>query len=691
MAFNQNNWVKELLAWHGHDRGGVHVPFQLRQKPLAAVISTPIIGRLQQLATQLAAGDHNAPRWIFLVGGPGNGKSEAVEGFLRALDAGLTARGELIDVLSTKFSPSPLVPRRVEVSGADLGSAASIFAEHIGRLVVVQDATASDSATESAAERLAFDVTELLTEPARPVFIACVNRGLLTRALRKAAESYGHDATHLIASVLKVTSLSPDSGAAGTPSCWPIEDMPHVACWPMDFASLTAQTPQQDPALVQAVQHAVDELKWELAEACSDCDAREMCPFRQNAAWFRDGSTLESFRTIARRGELATGQRWNFRDMFTLTATMVVGERPDFEKSIHPCDWVKEHVSSLPALAENDDASAIPHLMMLMRHLYPHALFSRNLLNNQARNCEDSVAGIGEKPLSSACVSELCAIPSGNHSSVSAFLRNDYATLDPADYTPTAPTHPLYSLEMNYSQSVEQGNDTLGLARVSLIEARLLRLLLRAEAEWDVTRVNSAQAYSVIRLFRRLAATIAKRSIAVREGYHKEEEYLSDFELTLRSRAKLNQLKTELKTLLSEGGRLAFNAFESFGQPRPSAGGLATLQSGDVTLKVHPAPEPTADNPHHDLPRFSIGDGDDEYSMPITYTLFHSLRLQAAGCRNSSLAASVRTSIDRIRHLYAGAMCRDTNRILGGSVEISINGRRLQLDDETLEPYLEPI
>ncbi|NDC39433.1 MAG: hypothetical protein EBZ48_15580 [Proteobacteria bacterium] len=195
----------------------------------------------------------------------------------------------------------------------------------------------------------------------------------------------------------------------------------------------------------------------------------------------------------------------------------------------------------------------------------------------------------------------------------------------------------------------------------------------------------------MIRLIRKLAATIAKRSIAVREGSHKEEDYLADFELTLRSRAKLNQLKSELKTLLSERGRLAFNAFESFGQPRPSTGWLATLQSGDVTLKVHPAPEPSPDNPYHDLPRFAIGDGDDEYSMPITYTLFHSLRLQAAGCRNSSLAASVRTSIDRIRHLYAGAMCRDTDRILGGSVEISINGRRVQLDDETLEPYLEPI
>jgi hypothetical protein len=81
MPLRRNPQVPRLLSWHGHDSGGVHVPFQGNANPLGQVISTRLMLRLRQLSKSIAAGKE-CPRWIFLIGGPGNGKSETVPGLL---------------------------------------------------------------------------------------------------------------------------------------------------------------------------------------------------------------------------------------------------------------------------------------------------------------------------------------------------------------------------------------------------------------------------------------------------------------------------------------------------------------------------------------------------------------------------------------------------------------------------------
>lgn len=95
MSLNHNPATSELLEWHGHDLGGVHVPFQAASNPFGATIPTPLVVRLRNLATAIASGALNHPRWIFLVGGPGNGKSETVQDFLTHLDSSLGLAGGL--------------------------------------------------------------------------------------------------------------------------------------------------------------------------------------------------------------------------------------------------------------------------------------------------------------------------------------------------------------------------------------------------------------------------------------------------------------------------------------------------------------------------------------------------------------------------------------------------------------------
>src|SRR5262245_53936003 len=165
MPANVNPHVAALLTWHGHASGGVHVPFQARSNPLGRVIETPLVLRLRGLAGQIASNAAPHPRWIFLVGGPGNGKSETVQDFLVRLDNELGLSGALRPLLERRFSPPGKLPRKVEIVPGDLGDAGAEFATKVGRLVIIQDATATESALGDAANELAHDLADLLTTP----------------------------------------------------------------------------------------------------------------------------------------------------------------------------------------------------------------------------------------------------------------------------------------------------------------------------------------------------------------------------------------------------------------------------------------------------------------------------------------------------------------------------------------------
>lgn len=93
MPANVNPRVVELLSWHGHAKGGVHVPFQVASNPLGRTIETSLVQRLRALANDIANNAASSPRWIFLIGGPGNGKSETVQDILLHLDAALGLGG----------------------------------------------------------------------------------------------------------------------------------------------------------------------------------------------------------------------------------------------------------------------------------------------------------------------------------------------------------------------------------------------------------------------------------------------------------------------------------------------------------------------------------------------------------------------------------------------------------------------
>lgn len=672
MPLGENPFIKRLLSWHGH-RGGVRVPFQGDPSPLdtdggaPSIIVTRLIARLRDLAVQLAAG-MTTPRLIFLVGGPGNGKSEAVQDFLTHLDTQLGCEGGLATILRDKFTPAPLLPWVVEVGSDDVTHLPGSFSQHVGRLVVVQDASASERPYEDAAQILSHRLQELIHgEGALPLLICCVNRGLLTRCLRAAHATGDHGLTAMLEQVIRATALGHEALTESRLNCWPLQhEVPSlqaaVACWPLDMESLLlseAEGGLQVSPLEQALLQAVQTTSWRQG-ACSACVSGPLCPFVQNAVWLNDAGNRRNLLTILRRGELATGQRWSFRDGFSLVAELLVGETEDYAGAEHPCQWVHEQVSYLNEAGVHPDR-AVSASYNLVSRLYPYALFPvlvTGALPPNARELSETAATLDDY----ASLED-----SWSPTHIRALLRDKLAPrLDPALMSPSDPDHVLALLEYDYGQSVSHANLRWPTeAGMSTVERAFFDFAARAD-ELDILGRDSGQVAAAQRFIRVLCSSFAKRSVGVRLGFHADDEYVAEYERSIRNPVKLRELSTSLRTLLGEGG-FQFNALESFGQPRLKKWPVS-LEGAPAQVFIQPAPLASVGAPTHDLPAIRISG----HAIPLTFDLFVALRLQKEGCANSSLPASVRASIDHIRHLLAGGLCRDKTKFMYENVRFVV-------------------
>lgn len=688
MPLRLNPQVTELLTWHGHDSGGVQVPFQ-KKSPIGQPIETALIRKLRSLAKSIAEGTARQ-RWIFLVGGPGNGKSETIQDFLTTLDKDLGMQGKLCHLLGEKFKPHPVSSRKVVIESNDVSTFPGNFTSRVGKLIVIQDATATDEAMGNAAMQLAEDLLSLLSnsEIPAPVFVACANRGILTMALREAHMRWGTNnlVTELIVKLIRATSIGYDASFVKQDplECWPLDSYPSVVCWPLDLESLLVNpgtTPSGTNRLSPVEQIFMAAIKDDAWAVCSDCSSKPLCPFWQNASWLREPPNRKNYLTILRRGELYTGQRWNFRDTFSLAAETIIGQWSDFPGKDHPCSWVHEQIEQLENISPR--FQKVEPAYLLLRRLYPHALFPKVYLQLDQ---ESSGVNWTSHSVSKAVVDKVTAGENSSLKPIREILQEDYIDLDPAIFTPLKKEDALREIEDEYSQSIELGNDSAYYRDLSLLEQRFLKILQDSEAEWeqDLMGRKSLQTLRVVHALRQLACVIVKRSIGVKKGRHAEEELLEEFEASLRNRGRLNKIKDALQGILG-GDAIIFNMLESFGQPRSESGSLVTLKSNRAPIRAILAPSTTPSRPGYDLPFFEISD---KYRIPITFDFYSALSLRRNDCSNGSLPASVRAAIDRVRHLYAGVSCRDKEQILDSLTTIVVNERKKIEFDEKSQPIL---
>ena len=686
MPHNENPWVTELLSWHGHDCGGVRVPFHATMgNPLKAVVATPLIKKIKRLAFDLANGTSGTPHWIFLIGGPGNGKSEAVEAFILELDKRTKSQGKLKELVAQKFAPSPVAPRRVSVTTDELKG--PIFHERIRSLIIVQDASAVDGPNQVAEDPLIEDLANLVTCPAgqEPVFICCANRGLVARALSaiQSKESLewldDPEITEILTQLLTATGLGPGALATDRPRCWPLEHDQRFAAWPLDLDSIITTYADVSP-FEQMVATATHIQHWEGESCCDDCTSKELCPFYANAQMLRDEDERLKLLELLRHSEMATGQRWNFRDSFSLCAELIVGQRDDFSSGdgvVSPCLWVHERVDEISYGGQ--PSRSLSAAWELAFHLYSQALFPL-WLNPVEELHAGTVKGAS---VTQSAVQVFSQRQRSQGTQIRHLLTGAFSQkLDPALATPPGTDSVLRKVEDEFGQSVKQGSETFSQSLVPIID-RLLELMALAEAEWNENVRESSRVREILEALRIFCSILVKRFLGVREGEYLNFEYLVEYEMILRDTQRLMKVTQPLRAVLAPEGVFGGSLVRVFGQPSPDATKdiLVTHTLGNVV--PYPAPESTDECPGHEIPWVEV----EGYRIPLTFDLFAALQAHSSGVQIASLAPHTRAAIDKVKNAIAGGLARDRQSMQGGGVSVKVGtlGQLAPAVDGTVE------
>jgi hypothetical protein len=670
-----------LLDWSGHRGGGVKkMFFEASGRPSAEIIRTNLLNRLQGWASSIGDPHRRTPKIVLLVGGPGNGKTEAVEFAIRCLDEALAYEGGLTSALATKFLPtdgSP-PPRLAEVPLAIATDAPLL------QLQIVQDASAGDSKVQpykSPAQLLVFDLAAAIEREDKVVYLACVNRGVLDDALIFSIDSENNVVTPLLEQVVRSVGTGPKPIA-----CWPLDEFPAVAVWPMDIESLLKTEPGMEAHPIPAAQllgSATDSADW---PESGTCEAGELCPFCQSRDVLSSQQGSTSLLKILRWYELASGKRWSFRDLGSLLAFLLAGAPPEGVQGLKysPCKWAAQQL----ALRQTTSASAAKSKalapFLLVSRLHKHALFGswpkvgtrelKGLLKELDLVNDEVLSGLQQflndprrsviPPTLGSQLDEICDI------------------LDPALADPDDPvelssntTVAFREIDIRFSQSVGEGLQYIRKYKcLSRLELDLLNALEGADkrlATAGIIKNRPEIAARIQSLLRDFACRLVRRSVGARTAAVRDGRVLVDFEKVVAGDDQLlYEASQQVERLLNNGDKFAVVLNTTFGEPAPSPERRVTFTTDKQRVKV--PREHLVERPLSTLKFLSVGPAQRQEFVTLTYELYKSVRELQLGMLTASLPRAVIALLDITRARLGGHIVRDEDLLEVGTIQIGI-------------------
>ncbi|QQO34300.1 hypothetical protein JJC00_00830 [Bradyrhizobium diazoefficiens] len=655
-----------LLDWAGHRGGGVRRLFDPSSgRPGKAVFETNLLTRLRDWARRIAVADKAAPRVVLLVGGPGNGKTEAVEATIGELDEALDCDGALIEELAKSYHPpeGKAVPRLVAV---DAG-AASRPARNL-RIEVVQDASVGGQGSRSPAVLLVEELEAALRSPTG-AYICCVNRGVLDDALIHSIDTGLSSSQDLLEAVVRAVSLAPDA-----PSCWPLEEYPVIAAWPMDAESLVEPTDRGEDAPAAAILgRALDPARWREG---GDCQAGNACPFCGSRKVLAGRRETESFLRMLRWFELGTSKRWAFRDLFSLTSYLLAGNGTGHRgASVEPCEWAASMVegdkqAQLRGRPKRDTSAA---LFWLVSAQYQQALFHRwdrglasSLLQDiRELGLQEDNTAMGLHYFLQSRITGY--VPATIAASLDAFVE----LLDPAMSSPDAEVTlwggsvRLAEFDSRFSRSVREGLDyAVGCRALSHNERMLLERLAGLDELLAIPRLRlkrPAAANRIQRAVRDFACRITRRSVGARNAAVPDAATLDAFKRVVADADgqghDLREIANQVEDLLNDDHDFNVSLTTTFGQPLPPSRRRATLVVS--RRRVFPRDVAHIGRPRPSICFLDVEVGSTPQPIALTYDLFKAVTDLDNGLSPASLPRSVLALLDTTRARIAGSIVRD--------------------------------
>lgn len=633
--------------------------------------------RLESWAGAIAIGDMDTPRAVFLIGGPGNGKTEAIEFTIQALDDAMRLNGELRQELALRFSGQNGVQVGRLVTTERVGFPQQ---SRINGISIVQDASEAEPGDPTPpSEHLCTDIRNLLSNDGGHVYMACINRGVLDDALILATEQGDAEVGNVLKAIIQSASL----GVAAI-DCWPLQGQPNMAAWPMDIESLVDEVGiQPKSAARQIIDVATQEQAW---PEYGTCGAGEHCPFCTNRRLLAGDPHQSSFIRILRWFELSTGKRWNFRDLFSLTAYLLAGTTAANSKDgYHPCEWARFQISPKGSDHAKREAKRVRGLFSLLSAQYQHALFGSWPVA-RAKNLRSDIRELQLEGLPAlAGLHQFLALDKRRETT--STLRTHLASLvnhlDPALASPDLEVAvsgntiiKFNDVDRRFSLSIKEGRVFLQKYQcLSPLEIELLKTLEEADAklsEESTRRRKPAVASRVQAFLRLIACRIARRSIGARAGITKDSDVLLEFSQVVGGDNHALQVASkEVEGLLNIDRRFQVSLNTTFGEPLPSPERRVML-TADIQRVV---PMPLAHNERRPLPpvRFvSIGRGQRAQQVAITYELFRATKSLRKGMVPASLPRSVVALLDTTRAKLAGSVVRNEEDLMGSEIQLGI-------------------
>lgn len=664
----------ELLNWSGDKAGGVKKLFYKGSgRPSGDVITTGLLTRLKAWARDIANGQEGTPEAIFLVGGPGNGKTEAVEFTISELDASMDLGGILLDELASLFSGGGALPGRL-VSTTQTKFPAQA---KVSGISIVQDGSEADRDDPTTpAKHLCNDIRSLLEQGERRAYVACINRGVLDDALILATEGEEPEVHELVKKIVQSASL----GSSGI-TCWPLEGYPRVAVWPMDVESLVEEAEGFTSAAKQILGVATDPSHW---PEFGTCPAGEYCPFCTNRKLLSGEPHRSSFVRVLRWFELSSGKRWNFRDLFSLTAFVLAGTTESESKAAYnPCEWAKAQLLPKDGIQAKREAKRVRGLFKLMAAQYQHALFGAWPVERASTLRKDiKDLKLEDQPALSG-LQQFLSLDKRKEttSTLRAQLAGMGALLDPAVANPAlkfadGANTPIKfeELDRRFSLSIKEGRAFLQKYRwLSVIEVELLKALEEADAKLSdesIRRSKPAVAERVQALIRLIACRIARRSVGVRSGVTKDADVLAEFNLVINGdNAALQGATQQVENLLNKDRRFQVSLNTTFGEPLPPPERRAMLTTGIQRVRQMPFKHDES-KPKPPVRFLSVGAS--AQSVALTYELFKATKSLRKGMVPASLPRSVVALLDTTRAKLAGSVVRDEESLEDGEIELGV-------------------
>jgi hypothetical protein len=672
---------ERLVNWAGHRAGGVRRLFDEESgRPAVVVFETNLLHRLEAWAGAFGRKMPSIPRVLLLVGGPGNGKTEAIESTVVWLDRSLGGRSGLVDALRVAFAPDDgIVPRVVNLNLAGLPGL-----EGRGNLAIVQDATVvTGGESRTAAQMLIAELGATLSAGANGIYLCCVNRGVLDDALIEAIDTGADSARDLLEAVSRAVGLFPDA-----PPCWPLPSHPEVAVWPMDAESLLVSPASGGPAPAAALlKVALDEQKW---SSPGSCEAGASCPFCSSREQLSHERELTSLMKMLRWYEVASGKRWSFRDLFSLASYLLAGHLASSRNAgVAPCSWAARLVQ-LDDLARRkgkpskDTSAALFHLVAAQ---YQHALFHRwdreagpSLLRDiKELGLEDDNTAMGlHFFLMSRRVKYLPA-------TIGVSLEGMVDVMDPALTDPDTEvpatqrtTWWLRDIDVRFSRSVSEGLDYVRRSQViSKIELELLDRIASLDSllsNSSIRKKRPQAASRVQRICRDFACRIVRRTLGARTAAVLDASVLSDFQTVIEDEGgnDLYDIAREVERLLNTNQDFEISLTTTFGQPLPPPMQRAMLVV--PARPVKPLDENPVDRPRNPIAFLKVGAGRSSQPIALTYELFKAVKELERGMSVASLPGAVLALLDTTRARLSGPIVRDREILDRAQIRMGTGG-----------------